>query len=525
MLQLKNVTLYHGKKCLLQDASCTVYAGEKVGIVGSNGVGKTSLFQLLKGQLETDKGECDISKDVRIGYIRQEIAVSDEPAISYVISGDSRLKDIYAELAQAEQECDGMKIAECHLKMAECDAYSAESKAAKIMLGLGFSQTDLQRPVNDFSGGWRMRLNLAQVLMTPSDLLLLDEPTNHLDLEAIFWLEKWLRQMQCTQLIISHDREFLDNVVQRIVLIKDLNIHSFSGNYSYYEEQYAMQLEQQQSTYLKQQRQIAHLMSFVDRFRAKASKAKLAQSRLKMIDRIDKVSAVHLSNPFKFEFKPSDKAGNPMISLRNVDIGYDDTIILTKANIAIRPGARIALLGKNGAGKSTLVKALAQLNRVVGETVYHPKVKIGYFTQHQIEQLNLSESADEHLRDLDSSLTERERRQFLGSFNFSNERIFEPVTHFSGGEKSRLALALLVWQRPNVLLMDEPSNHLDLEMRQALMIALQNYAGALILVAHDQFLLKNLTDEYYLIENGAVKEFAGDLEEYSSYMTSGQKSL
>lgn len=514
MLQLKNVTLYQGKKCLLDNASFTLYAGEKIGVVGSNGVGKTSLFKLITGKLETDKGECEMPSDIRIAEICQEVPYGDQTAMEHVLAGDAILASIFSDLTKAEAADDGMAIADCHLRLAECDGYSAESKAAKIMLGLGFTQADLKRHVTDFSGGWRMRLNLAQVLMTPSDLLLLDEPTNHLDLEAIFWLENWLKQMKCTLLIISHDREFLDNVIEKIIFIKDLVIHSFSGNYSFYEEQYALLLEQQQATYLKQQRQLAHLTSFVDRFRAKASKAKQAQSRLKMIDRIDKVSAVHLSNPFNFQFKEPDKAGNPMITLRKVNIGYDDTTILSKVSISIRPGDRLALLGKNGAGKSTLVKALAQLNTVEGSAVYHPKVKIGYFTQHQIEALSLKESAFWHVQDLAPRLAEREIRQYLGSFMFNNERIFEPVGNFSGGEKSRLALALLVWQRPNVLLLDEPSNHLDLEMRQALMFALQNFEGALILVAHDQYLLKNLTDEYYLIQNGTVQAFTGDLEDY-----------
>lgn len=516
MLQLKNVTLYQGKKCLLENANFTQYAGEKIGVVGSNGVGKTSLFKLITGDLETDKGECELPNDTRIAQIRQEVPYGNQTALEYVLEGDAHLAAILSDLAKAEAAEDGMAIADCHFRLSECDGYSAESKVAKIMLGLGFEQSDLKRTISDFSGGWRMRLNLAQVLMTPSDLMLLDEPTNHLDLEAIFWLENWLKHMKCTMLIISHDRDFLDNVIGKIIFIKDQTVHSFTGNYSYYEEQYALLLEQQQATYLKQQRQISHLTSFVDRFRAKASKATQAQSRLKMLDRIDRVSAVHIANPFNFQFKQPDKAGNPMITLRKASIGYDDKVILNNVNISIRPGDRLALLGKNGAGKSTLVKGLAQLNTVEGNAVYHPKVKIGYFTQHQIEALNLKNSAFSHVQVIAPGLAERDVRQFLGGFMFSNERIFEPVGNFSGGEKSRLALALLVWQRPNVLLLDEPTNHLDLEMRQALMLALQNFEGALILVAHDQYLLSNLTDEFYLIKNGTVQPFEGDLKDYQN---------
>jgi ATP-binding cassette subfamily F protein 3 len=519
MLQLKNVTLYRGSKCILDDASVTIHKGEKVGIVGSNGVGKSSLFQMILGQLETDKGDYELPNNLRITQIKQEVPSGEQTALNYALSGDQQLAEVFQQLASAEAGGDGMLIAECHCRLAELDGYSVESRAAKILIGLGFTHNDLQRPIDDFSGGWRMRLNLAQVLLAPSDLLLLDEPTNHLDLEAIFWLENWLRDCAATTLIISHDREFLDHVAARILFIKDQNIHSFSGDYSSFEEQYAMQLELQQANYLKQQRQISHMMKFVDRYRAKASKAKQAQARLKMIDRMEKVEAVHLTNPFHFQFRPIEPAGNPMISFHNVAIGYDEQTILRNVSASIHPGDRIALLGKNGAGKSTLIKALAQLNKVDGEQIYHPKVKIGYFTQHQIEGLTLNQSALWHLQELAPTITEKEARSFLGGFNFSNDRIFEPLSHFSGGEKARLALALLVWQQPNLLLLDEPSNHLDLEMRQALMMALQNYQGALILVAHDQYLLKNLPENYWLVKDGTVTSFSGDLADYHQLLT------
>ena len=520
MLQLKQVTLIRGQKKLLEQTSLLINSGEKVGIVGSNGVGKSSLFKLIKTEIECDHGECDLTNGTCIAEIRQEIPSGSQAAIEYVLSGDVELADIYAQLHLAEQTEDGLKIAELHHRLAEIDGYSAESRAAKILLGLGFQQAELKSPIDDFSGGWRMRLNLARVLMQPSDLLLLDEPTNHLDLEAIFWLENWLRDLKQTILIISHDREFLDHVIQRIVLLKDGKLNSFTGNYSKFEEQYALQLEHQQAGFLKQQRQIKHLQSFVDRFRYKASKAKQAQSRVKMLDRMEKVEAVQLSNPFNFSFKPAPLAGNPLITLRKMDIAYDAEPVLQQVNLSIHPGDRLAFIGPNGAGKSTLIKALAQKLAVIGEGVFNPKIKIGYFTQHQLESLRLDESPMWHLQHLDRSIIERDARQFLGGFNFQNDRVFEPVRHFSGGEKARLALALLVWQQPNLLLLDEPSNHLDLEMREALANALQIYDGALILITHDRYLLKSLANEFYLVADRRVQPFSGDLDDYQQSHTS-----
>lgn len=515
MLQLNSVTFYRGKKCILDNASAMIHATEKVGIVGSNGVGKSSLFKLILAELETDKGELELPSNLRITQIRQEIPAGSQSALAYVLAGNQALSEVLDKLAKAEAKDDGMLMAECHTKLAELDGYSAESQAAKVLVGLGFLQTDLHRALDDFSGGWRMRLNLAQVLLAPSDLLLLDEPTNHLDLEAIFWLEDWLRQTSTTTLVISHDREFLDNVVNRILFIKDQLIHSFNGDYSTFEAQYALQLELQQATFIKQQKHISHMMKFVDKNRAKASKAKQAQSRLKAIERMEKVEAVHLSNPFNFAFKPAMPAGNPMLTLRKVDIGYGEEAILKQVSLSIHPGDRLALLGLNGAGKSTLIKALARKNDVVGEQVFNPKIRLGYFTQHQVDSLNQQQDALWHMHQLSPTLSEKEARSFLGSFNFSDERVFEPVHHFSGGEKARLALALLVWQEPNLLLLDEPTNHLDLEMRQALIMALQNFEGALIVVAHDQYLLENLAEQYLLVKDGRVSYFDGDLNDYN----------
>jgi ATP-binding cassette subfamily F protein 3 len=519
MLQLKNVTLQRGSKILLEQASLTINLGEKVGLVGANGAGKTSLFKLIVKQLEPDQGEVDLTNNLKIAEIAQEIPHGTQTASDYVLAGDAELAMIQAQLHQAEINEDGHRIAQLHNRLAEIDGYSAPSRAAKILIGLGFAQHELNLPVNAFSGGWRMRLNLARVLLAPSDLLLLDEPTNHLDLEAIFWLETWLKDLKQTVLIISHDRAFLDNVVSRIVFVIDQQLKSYTGDYSSFEEQYAQELENQQAAFERQQKKIAHLQSFVDRFRAKASKAKQAQSRMKMIERMDKVAAVHERNPFHFSFKPAPSAGNPILSLNQANIGYGEKIILKNVSLSLRPGDRLGLLGLNGAGKSTLVKVLAGELQPQGEMTVNPKIKIAYFAQHQLEQLRLNESAFWHLRDLDPSIPEKEARQFLGGFNFREERVFEPIKHFSGGEKARLALALLVWQQPNLLLLDEPSNHLDMEMRQALTSALELYDGALVLITHDRYLLQSLVDEFYLVADGHVNPFAGDLKNYQQWIT------
>lgn len=525
MLQLKNITLYRGQKCLLADADLTINNNEKVGIVGSNGVGKSSLFKLFQGKLEADKGECSLPTGLRIAEIKQEEPQTTDSALHYVLAGDTELASISKEIALAEAQHDGIKISEYHQKLAAIDGYSAESRAAKILNGLGFNHADHKRPVNDFSGGWRMRLNLAQVLMTPCDLLLLDEPTNHLDLEAIFWLETWLSEISTTALIISHDRDFLDNVVNRIVYVTQQKLLSFGGNYSKFEETYALQLEHQNAAYIKQQKQINHSMQFVERFRYKATKARQAQSRLKLIERMEKVAPIHLANPFNFCFKPAPEAGNPMITLRKTNIGYGEKIILKNVSLSIHPGDRIAFIGPNGTGKSTLIKAIAGELAIDGESLFNPKIRIGYFTQHQVDSLNLTQHAVWHIQHIDRNVTENMARQFLGGFNFNDDRVFEPVSHFSGGEKARLALALLVWQQPNLLLLDEPSNHLDMEMRQALMSSLQNYDGALILIAHDRYLLNSLVDEFYLLNGGQVQPFEGTLKDYQQWFAERPKEI
>jgi ATP-binding cassette subfamily F protein 3 len=518
MLQLKNVTLQRGSKVLLERANLLIHASEKVGIIGSNGAGKSSLFAVLRNQLDCSAGEFELVRNTRIAEIRQDIPTGTESILNYVIGGDPALVKLLAQLAQAEAEYDGAQLAQLYQQMTDLDGYTAESRAAKLLVGLGFLQSDLQRPIDDFSGGWRMRLNLARVLMTPADLLLLDEPTNHLDLEAIVWLEQWLKDLPQTILIISHDREFLDHVVKRIVHFDQQTLTMYTGNYSDFEEQYAAALMQQAAAFAAQQRQLQHLQSYVDRFRYKASKARQAQSRLKAIERMDKVAAVHMKNPFQFSFYPAPDVGNPLISFSHLDIGYADKIILPDVSFSIYQGDRIALIGPNGAGKSTLVKAIAGILPLTGKISRNNKLKIGYFTQHQLEDLRLDESCMWHLKQLDPRLPEKDARQFLGGFNFRDDRVFEPIRNFSGGEKARLALALLVLQKPNLLLLDEPSNHLDLEMREALAHALQSYEGALLLITHDRYLIKALADDLYLVAQGKVTRFEDDLSTYEQWL-------
>ena len=524
MLKLKQVTLVRGQKKLLTGVNLQINDGENVGIVGHNGVGKSSLFKLIKQELDCDHGSCELTNGVRIAEISQEIPNGTAAAMTYVLSGDLELTSLYQQLTIAEQAGDGVKIAQLHARLAEIEGYRAESRAAKILRGLGFKQTELYLPISTFSGGWRMRLNLAKVLMQPSDLLLLDEPTNHLDLEAIFWLENWLTELKQTVLIISHDRTFLDQVVNKIIHLKEGQLKSFTGNYTAFEEQYALLLTQQQTSFSKQQKQIKHLQSFVDRFRYKSSKAKQAQSRIKMLARMEKVAAVQLANPFNFSFKSAASVSNPMINLDKVKLGYQDKLILTKVNLSIQPSDRLALLGPNGAGKSTLIKALARELPIAGEYTFSPKIKIGYFTQHQIEALDINENQLWHLKKITPNALEKDMREFLGGFNFHGDRVFEPICNFSGGEKARLALALLVWQQPNLLLLDEPSNHLDLDMRAALVKALQMYDGALILISHDRYLLESLANEFYLVANGEIKPFAGNLRDYQVWLNNDQNT-
>jgi ATP-binding cassette subfamily F protein 3 len=515
VLQLKQVSFTRGDKQLLNNADLLIHAGQKVGLIGSNGAGKTSLLSLLLGRYEPDGGEVARPKDLRLAHLQQEITDTAIHALDFVLAGDEDYDRIQTQLQKAEEAEDGMAIAQAHLAFAEIDGYAMPAKASQILDGLGFTQAQLQQPVGAFSGGWQMRLNLARLLMTRADLLLLDEPTNHLDMEAIIWLENWLKASTQTLLIISHDRDFLDHVVTHIAHLYRQQISLYTGDYSGFEKQRAERLALQQAQFEKQQALRAHLQSYVDRFRYKASKARQAQSRIKMLNRMDVLTAIAADSPFRFEFKAAPDAGNPMMTFSHVQLGYGDKIILKGINQAIREGDRIGLIGLNGAGKSTFVKCLAgELAAQEGEIYRSNKLKIGYFTQHQMEALHLDETPMQHLLDLDRRIPESQARAYLGGFGFSGDDVFRAVGNFSGGEKARLALALLIWQAPNLLLLDEPTNHLDLEMREALNLALQTYEGALVLISHDRHLMNCVTNELWLVAEGGVHPYEGDLKDY-----------
>ena len=516
MIVLRALQLRRGVKVLFEDASLTFNHGQKIGVTGANGSGKSSLFALLLGELHQDAGDLEIQPGLVVAHVAQETPSTDQLAIEYVLDGDAELRQLERDLAAAEQAHNGTRIAELHEDLHRVGGYAARARAAQLMHGLGFVDAEIERPVEQFSGGWRVRLNLARALMCRSDLLLLDEPTNHLDLDAIVWLEQWLSGYQGTLLMISHDREFLDTVANAICHIEGQRIRLYAGNYSAFETQRAMQLSQQQATYVKQQREIAHLQSFVDRFKAQATKARQAQSRIKALARMEKIAAAHVDTPFEFAFRKPASQSDPMLNLDGVDAGYGDVTVLSGIRMTLRPGERIGLLGRNGAGKSTMMKLLAgALTPLAGHRVEGKGLQIGYFAQHQLEQLRPDESALWHLTRLSPRTREQDLRDFIGGFNFHGDQATEPVGPMSGGEKSRLALALIVWQRPNLLLLDEPTNHLDLEMRHALTLGLQDYEGALVLVSHDRSLLRATADELWLVDEGKVVEYDGDLEDYA----------
>ena len=518
MITLKNLSLQRGIKLIFERVNLTIYAGQKVGIVGANGCGKSTLFALLRDEIHPDAGDLDLPPRITIAHVAQETPALPVPAIEYVIDGDRELRLLQQQLAQAEAEHDGTRIAEIHAQLDHADGYSANARAARLLAGLGFDQQQLQTPVSAFSGGWRMRLNLAQALMCRSDLLLLDEPTNHLDLETVMWLENWLRAYQGTLLLISHDRDFLDATVNQIAHVANNQITLYTGNYEEFERQKAERLAQQQAAFQKQQREIAHLQSFIDRFKAKATKAKQAQSRVKALERMELIAAAHIDSPFSFSFRDPESSPNPLLRIEAATAGYVAKPVLDRINLSIQAGSRIGLLGLNGAGKSTLIKLLAgEISPLSGQRIEGKGLKIGYFAQHQLETLRPDESALWHLQKLDPNAKEAELRSFLGGFDFCGDNALQAVGPFSGGEKSRLALALLIWQRPNLLLLDEPTNHLDLEMREALTFALQDYTGSMIVVSHDRHLLRATTDDFWLVENGAVTPFDGDLDDYRRY--------
>ncbi len=524
MITLNKISLRRGQHLLLQDVQWTIFHKQRIGLIGANGSGKSSLFAMLLGQIQPDSGELELPRRLNIAHVEQETPAYSKSALEYVLEGDVELKQIEQALALAEKNDDGEKIATLHARMSEIDAYTAPARAAQLLNGLGFSKAEQEQSVSNFSGGWRVRLNLAKALIAHSDILLLDEPTNHLDLDAIIWLENWLRLYKGTLLLISHDREFLDNIVDHVAHIDQQSLKLYTGNYSEFEKQRATNLLLQQTAYEKQQKHIAHLQSFINRFKAKASKAKQAQSRVKAIERMEIISAVQVDSPFQFHFKKPDKCSNPMLTIEDASIQYGDKVVVKDINLSITPEDRIALLGPNGAGKSSLIKLLAgELKPASGRRETSSNLKIGYFAQHQIDYLQLNETPLEHLRRLSPQAKEVELRTFLGSFGFSNNRVHEKITHFSGGEKSRLALSLLIWQKPNLILLDEPTNHLDLEMREALSLALQEYEGAMILVSHDRFLVRTTADQLMLVASHNLSAFTGDLNDYEEWLLNYRK--
>ena len=519
MIRLQNLVLQRGPQRLLDAAELTLHPGQKAGLIGANGAGKSSLFALLRGELSADGGDCLMPPDWRIAHMQQEVSDLERLAADYVLDGDQHLRAIQRELAMAEAAHDGAAIARLHVDLDSADGYSADARARKLLAGLGFSNEQMDRRVGDFSGGWRMRLNLAQALMCPSDLLLLDEPTNHLDLDAILWLEDWLKSYPGTLLLISHDRDFLDAVVDHIVHLEQQKLTLYRGGYSAFERTRAERLAQQQQAFEKQQAQRAHMEKYIARFKAQATKARQAQSRIKALERLEELAPAHVDSPFDFTFRESNKISSPLLDLAEGRLGYGDKAVLEKVKLQLTPGARIGLLGPNGAGKSTLIKTLSgELQPLSGRLQRGENLSIGYFAQHQLDSLDNQASPLLHLQRIAPTEREQTLRDFLGGFDFRGPRCDEAVLNFSGGEKARLALALIAWQRPNLLLLDEPTNHLDLEMRLALTMALQEFAGAVLVVSHDRHLLKSTTDEFLLVADGRVEAFDGDLEDYARWL-------
>ncbi len=539
MINLKNVSLRRGTKVLLEDASVTLNPGEKVGLIGRNGAGKSSLFALLNGGLHEDSGEFSMPPAWRMAQVAQHMPETAQAAAQFVLDGDTRLAELSAQLQAAETSGDGMRIAQLHADLQDAGLHDALPRAEALILGLGFTPEQLNRPVNSFSGGWRMRLQLARALMCPSDLLLLDEPTNHLDLDALVWLESWLQRYEGTLLVISHDREFLDAVTRVTLHIEHGRLTRYGGNYSAFETLRAQQLELQQAAYAKQQDKIAHLQKFIDRFKAKATKAKQAQSRVKALERMEKIAPVLASADFTFEFREPENLPNPMLAITEAAFGYradegKETPILRGVNRSVLAGQRIGILGANGQGKSTLVKTVARTLAPLGGTLTEGKgLNIGYFAQQELDVLRAQDNPLEHMVRLARELglhhseaaREQELRNFLGSFNFSGDMVQQSVGTMSGGEKARLVLAMIVWQKPNLLLLDEPTNHLDLATREALAMALNEFEGTVMLVSHDRALLRSVCDEFWLVGRGQVAPFDGDLDDYQRYLLEESRRL
>ncbi|CAK3812762.1 putative ATP-binding protein YheS [Vibrio crassostreae] len=524
MITFSDIQLLRGGKPLLDQASATFHPGDKIGLVGKNGCGKSTLFALIKDELSIDAGSFSKPAHWEMAWVAQETPALERTAIEYVIDGDREYRGLEDQLEKAEQADNGTLVAEIHGKIETIGGYSIKARAAELLDGLGFRQEQMTWNLTQFSGGWRMRLNLAQALLCRSDLLLLDEPTNHLDLDAVMWLERWLQNYPGTLVLISHDRDFLDPIVNRIVHVENQLLNEYTGNYSSFETQRAQKLILQQAMYQKQQKQMSHMQSYIDRFRYKASKARQAQSRIKALEKMEQVLPAQFDNPFSFEFREPDALPNPIMMMDEVSAGYDDNLILEKIRLNLVPGSRIGLLGRNGAGKSTLIKLLSgELKQQGGELSYSQGVKMGYFAQHQLETLHPEETPLQHMMQIAPKHTEQQLRDYLGSFGFQGEKALDKVAPFSGGEKARLVLALLVWQKPNLLLLDEPTNHLDLDMRQALTFALQTFEGAMVIVSHDRYLLRATTDDLYLVHDRQVAPFDGDLSDYYKWLTEQQK--
>ena len=521
MLSFNNLSLRRGSNLLFQSVSFTIHKRNKVGLVGANGTGKTSLFKMIQGEFESDTGDFNYPPDLRISCLDQEVPGSEELALSYVLSGDHKLANIQNAIKKAEKEEDYAALGDLHSQFEDHDGFSAKSRAEQLMVGLGFTESDFSKALNDFSGGWRVRLNLAKTLMQPSDLLLLDEPTNHLDLDTIIWLGSWIKSFQGALLLISHDREFLDECVDHIAHIHNQQIELYSGNYTQFEARKAARLAELESNYNKQQREIAHMQSFVRRFKAKATKARQAQSRIKALERMELIAPAHIDSPFSFNIPETDKISNPLLTLEGAELGYT-TSIVSDVKVSFRPGDRIGLLGVNGAGKSTLVKSLnGDIDLLDGLKREGKNLVVGYFSQHQVDDLDLQKNAIQHIQSIDEKATEAEIRNFLGGFNFRDNKAKDAIKNFSGGEKARLALAKIAFLKPNLLLMDEPTNHLDMDMRQALTVALQDFSGAILLISHDRHLLANTVDEFLIIDKGRLSRFNGDLEDYRTLILKG----
>jgi ATPase components of ABC transporters with duplicated ATPase domains len=526
MIEIKNLILQRGTKVLLNQATATINPRQRVGLIGKNGAGKSSLFALIKGELSPDGGDCVIPKSWKLAAVAQETPALDISALDYVLQGDTELQHFQAALNAAEAQNNGNQIAELHAKLDEIDAYTAPARASKLLSGLGFSQEEHAKPVKAFSGGWRMRLNLAQALMCRADLLLLDEPTNHLDLETVLWLEQHLANLPCTQIIISHDRDFLNATTTQTLELASQKLHSYGGNYDFYLKERAQRLANQQAAYVKQQAHIKHLQSFIDRFKAKATKATQAQSRVKALSKLELIAPAHLDSEFSFGFEQPTHLPNPLLKLEALDLGYGDDVILKNINLSLENGARLGLLGVNGSGKSTFIKALSgSLKPLNGQIIKSDKLNIGYFAQHQLDTLRDDQNPIWHIQQLSPDAKEQDIRNFLGGFNFVGDMATQKIEPFSGGEKARLALAMLVWQKPNLLLLDEPTNHLDLDMRHALTVALQSFQGAMILVSHDRSLIEATTDQFWLIYSGKLQEFDGDLNDYRAWRLAQEQMI